>query len=69
MTTALPKHNIGQRRKYQGSAQTVCAEFPRSFTLAGSCVDAQHQEEDVEGRKDVEDFEVEVPVAAAQGVP
>jgi hypothetical protein len=69
MTTALPKHNIRQRRKYQGSAQTVCAEFPRSFTLACPRVDAQHQEEDVEGGEDVEDLEVEVPVAAAQGVP
>jgi hypothetical protein len=48
-------------REDECSAEAVGAELPGCFALAGAGVDAEHEQQDVEGGEDVEDLEDEVP--------
>lgn len=48
-------------REDECSAEAVGAELPGCFALAGAGVDAEHEQQDVEGGEDVEDLEDEIP--------
>ena len=45
---APPEDEIHQRREDECSAETVRTELPGCFALAGACVDAEHEQQDVE---------------------
>lgn len=47
---------VPERRDDKSTEETVHAKLPCLLTLAGACVDAGHQEDDVEGREGVEDL-------------
>jgi hypothetical protein len=47
---------VPEGRDNQGSEQTVHAQLPGLLALAGSCIDASHEEDDVQGREGIEDL-------------
>jgi hypothetical protein len=60
---------VPQGRDDEGAEEAVHAKLPRLLTLAGAGIDAGHQEDDVEGRKRVEDLRlvscVQTPACAS----
>ena len=52
----IPEKQHHERRQRETAAQTRPPETPGAFALVGAAVDADHQEDNVEGGCNVEDF-------------